>query len=57
MNANQIQSVRDKLSRKPFVVEYARRRSLAYRDASGKIRHFWKQTLLPASVHILDPEA
>lgn len=57
MKMNQIQSLRDKLSRKPFVVEYAQKRFLAYRDAAGRIRHFWKQTLLPVSVHILDPES
>jgi hypothetical protein len=44
------------LSRKPFVVQYARKRFLAYRDGAGQIRHFWKQTLLPLSVRILDPE-
>ena len=56
MKMNQIESLRDKLSRKPFVVQYARKRILAYRDAAGRIRHFWKQTVLPLPVHILDPE-
>ena len=56
MKKNQIESVKDKLSRKPFVVQYAQKRFLAYRDAAGRIRHFWKQTLLPLPVHILDPE-
>ena len=56
MKMNQIESLKDKLSRKPFVVQCARKRFLAYRDAAGAIRHFWKQTLLPLPVHILDPE-
>jgi hypothetical protein len=56
MKLNQLESLLDKLSRKPFVVQYARTRYLAYRDAAGKVRHFWKQTLLPQSVLILDPE-
>ena len=56
MKMSQIESLKDKLSRKPFVVQCARKRILAYRDAAGRIRHFWKQTLLPLPVHILDPE-
>ncbi len=56
MKMNQIESLRDKLSRKPFVVQYAHKRFLAYRDAAGHIRHFWKQTLVQLPVHILDPE-
>jgi hypothetical protein len=56
MKVNQLESLLDKLSRKPFVVQYAKTRYLAYRDAAGKVRHFWKQTLLPQSVLILDPE-
>jgi hypothetical protein len=57
MKKNQIESLRYKLSTKPFVVQYAKKRFLAYRDAAGRIRHFWKQTLLPLPVHILDPES
>ena len=56
MKTSRLTSIKQKLAATPFVVQYAQTRCLAYRDAAGRIRHFWKQTLLPLPVHILDPE-
>jgi hypothetical protein len=56
MKMTRLASIKDKLARKPLVVQCSKSRFLAYRDAAGRLRHFWNQTLLPLPVHILDPE-